>query len=479
MIPSDLVFCSVAELSSLIKTKAVSPTEVCTAYLHRIKSVDQTLRCYITVLEEETLKSAKKAELQITEGRHRGPLHGIPIGIKDNLTTDGIRTTAGTKLLSEWIPRDDSAAVERLKLAGAIIIGKLNMHELACGGTTINPHFGTTRNPWNLSYTPGGSSGGSGAAVAAGLCAAALGTDGAGSVRFPAASCGVVGLKPTFGRVSRYGQVAFQPSLDHVGPLTRTVEDAAIVLQALAGHDPRDPASSQAPVPDYSANLNASIKGLRLGIPSEPFTQVSREVDETVQQAVTILERLGMVVEQVSLPHAKVDYTFAIESPIMMAEALATQLRDLLRYYKGSFRDLGPDLAARYARARRMPASLYVDAQKARQVVVSEFDEALRKVDVIVTPTKAVSGQTIAEGEARVVTMDGRVVKDRPMGLAFGIVYNITGLPAITLPCGFSKAGLPIGLQIGGRQLEEETVLRVAQAYEQATGWHKLRPPLL
>lgn len=474
----ELVFAPIATLSDLIARKEVSPREVGDAYLNRIKAIDGTLNCYITLLEKETRQAALVAGGEIARGHYRGPLHGIPVGVKDNLGVKGVRSTAGSKLLTGFVPEHDAASVERLKAAGAIIIGKLNMHELAYGGTTINPYFGATHNPWNLDYTPGGSSGGSGAAVAAGLCAAALGTDGAGSIRYPAQACGIVGLKPTYGRVSRYGLViAPQSSVDHTGPLTRTVKDCAIVLRVLAGHDDRDPGSARMPVPDFTAGLNGKVKGLRVGIPKEPYTTISREVDKAVREAVGVLEGLGMEVEEVSLPHAKAEYTTAMESPILMAEGHATRLRDLLKRYNASIKDVGSDIVVRYLLARVMPASFYIDAQKARRILIREFDEALRKVDVIATPMKPVPGQTLKEGSAGVINLDGKVVSGMPE-MALGIVYNLTGMPALTLPCGFAQAGVPIGLQIAGRPFEEETVLRVAHAYEQATPWHEKHPPI-
>ncbi len=474
----ELVYSSIAALSGLIARRAVSPREVCEAHLARIKAVDPTLHCYVNLLEEESRRAAIVAEGEIARGGYKGPLHGIPVGIKDNLGMKGVRSAGGSKLLKDFIPDHDAASVESLKRAGAIITGKLNLHELAYGGSTINPHFGTTLNPWNRDYTPGGSSGGSGAAVAAGLCAAALGTDGAGSIRYPAQACGIVGLKPTYGRVSRYGLVfAPQSSVDHTGPLTRTVEDCAIVLAILSGYDERDPGSARMPVHDFRAGLNGNVKGLRVGIPREPYTSVSTEVSRAISEAVCVLESLGMAVDEVSLPHAKAEYTAAMESPILMAEGHATRLRDLLRRYNGSIRDLGADIVVRYLVARVMPASFYIDAQKARRILIREFDEALRKVDVIATPMKPVAGQTLKEAAAGVIHVDGQVVAGPP-DMAYGIVYNLTGMPALSVPCGFARNGLPIGLQLAGRPFEETTVMRVAHAYEQATPWHTRHPAL-
>lgn len=467
----ELAYLSIGEMADLMARGTLSPVELCEAHLARIRRIDPQLGAYMTVAEGAALEDARRAEAEMRSGTRRGPLHGIPVGLKDNYATAGIPTTAGSRLLEGWIPSYDHAAVERLRAAGAVVLGKHKMHEFAYSGVPSELRFGEIANPWDPRFSPGGSSGGSAAAVAAGLCAAAMGTDGAGSIRRPAAACGIVGLKPTFGRISRRGQVpAPQSSVDHAGTLTRTVRDAALVLRVVAGHDPGDPASARAPVADYAGALTGDVAGIRLGIPSPPLAPMSREVQGAVDDAIATLRRLGMDAREVSLPRADGALTAAIEGPILAAEGHATRLHDVLVERGGSVADLGPETRTNYLVGRLMPASYYVTAQKARRVLLRDFDAALAEVDVIVTPMSLVQGD--------VTSGLGDQINDFAVGLAFAIVYDLTGLPAVTVPCGFSSAGLPIGLQIAGRRFEEATVLRVADAYERATPWHTRHPVL-
>ncbi len=472
-------FQSIAELARLIESGELSPTELVKTHLDRIAALDRELNSYISVFEADARREAANATQEIRSGNYRGPLHGIPVGLKDNWSVAGHPTTSGSTVLRDYVPTHDATVVERLRAAGAIVIGKHNMNEFAYTGDARNLRFGPILNPWNPEYSPSGTSGGSAAAVAAGLCGAAIGTDGAGSTRRPAAACGIVGLKATFGRVSRHGQYpAAQSSVDHPGILTRTVEDAAIVLGAVAGQDDRDPASAASRVVDYRQQLRRDPSTIRVGIPEKPFGPASADALKAVDDALATMERLGMSVREVSLPHAGIELTQAMEAPILAAEGHATRLHDLLRQHHASIDDLGPDIRTFYYVARAMPASVYVTAQKARRLLIRDFDRALRAVDVIVTPMAVASAQTRTQDLMGKVTVDGADVAAVSGGRAFSIPYNLTGLPALSVPCGFTAAGLPIGLEIAGRPFDEATVLAVAHAYEQAAPWHTANPPV-
>ncbi len=467
-----LPFLTISELAALIGTRQVSPVEVTEAYLERIDEVEERVNAFITMMTDEALEAARRAEQAIQAGQYLGPLHGVPIGLKDLFYTRGVRTTAGSqvKRWAEFVPKEDATVVARLRQAGAIILGKLNLHEFAAGATSYNPHYGPCRNPWDLSRITGGSSGGSGAAVAAGLCAAAMGTDTGGSVRIPAALCGVVGLKPTYGRVSRHGIVPLAWSLDHAGPLTRSVRDAALVLNAIAGHDPRDPASAQVDVPDFTRHLDEGVRGLRVGVPREFFLDsAAREVRQAVERAIAVLAGLGAAVEEVSLPSARMVPLF--HSVISMSEA-ATYHEEVIRYYAN---ELTPNVRQRFETGAMLPAVHYIRAQRARALVRQEMASVLEQVDVLATPAAPITAPEIGQetvttdhGEEPVLTLLSR----------FTSPFNDAGNPACTVPCGFDGTGLPIGLQVAGRAFDEATVLRVAHAYEQATEWHSRRPAL-
>jgi aspartyl-tRNA(Asn)/glutamyl-tRNA(Gln) amidotransferase subunit A len=465
----ELAFLPLVELAEQLRRGAVSPVEVTRAYLERIGALEPTLRAFITVTGEQALAEAAAAEREIGAGQYRGPLHGVPLAIKDLFYTAGVRTTAGSKILADFVPAEDAACVARLRAAGALSLGKTNLEEFAYGATSINPHYGACRNPWDPERIAGGSSGGSAAAVAAGLCSAALGTDSGGSIRQPSALCGLVGLKPTYGRVSRHGVVPLSWSQDHVGPMARTVRDAAVLLQALAGHDPRDPASSPAPVPDYLAGLEDGVRGLRVGLPRDFFfTRVDSEVADAVRGAARALEGLGAQVEEVPLPHATQIWTAG--AAILYAEATA--------YHEAWLRsrpeDYGPLVRARLRVGAAILGADYLKAQRARALLVAEADRLFDRLDVLLTPTTPIAAPR--QDESVVRWPDGTEEDVRGATLRFTRPFNLLGFPAASVPCGFTAGGLPLGLQIVARPFAEALVLRVAGAYEAAHGWGARRP---
>ena len=467
---TDICYMTIAEASRLVGGRQLSPVELVSAHLERINDTEGMLNSFITLLADEALQEARVAEAEIQSGHYRGPLHGIPVGLKDLYYTKGVRTTGGSKVLGDFVPDWDATAAARLRESGAILLGKLNMREFASGGNSDNPHYGPARNPWDTLRTSGGSSSGSGSAVASGQCAGALGSDTGGSIRIPASLCGIVGLKPTFGRVSRRGVLPLSWSFDTAGPMARTVEDAALMLNALAGYDPQDPSSVRRPEEDFTAGLGRDISGLRLGIPREYFFDtLDPEVDDSVKQAASVLEGLGASLEEVSVPFLErsQDIGMLISNP-EASEIHRERLRDRAD-------DLGPEFRARLEAGMLIPAADYVRAQRARTVFNRQIEEAFERVDVLLTPTVAVGapkiGDTTVEvgsGTEPIQTLMARLT--RP--------FNLPGSPVVTLPCGFTSAGLPIGLQLASRLFDEATILRVAHAYEQATDWHKRRPPL-
>ncbi len=475
---TDLEGLTIADAARRIEARELSPVELTRAFLERIDRLDPELNTFVTLTREQALADAAEAEADLAAGRYRGPLHGIPVSIKDSLATAGIRTTAGSKHLSDWIPDEDATVVARLKQAGAVILGKTNLHEWAAGCTTINPYYGTTRNPWDRNRVSGGSSGGSAASVAAGLALGSIGTDNAGSVRNPASLCGVVGLKATYGRVSRVGGVAGTGgySTDHFGVLTRTVRDSALMLQAIAGSDPRDPLSSDAPVPDFGALLGEGVAGLRFGIVRDYFDDLAvDEVRGATADAVELLESLGMTVQELSIPYIE-------HIPmVQLVTARAENLSPAEPFLRTRPRDYSPGLMRRQVLALTLPAHAYVTAQRVRRLICEAFDRAFEQVDVIVSPAVSMPAETIEECEQGYVeTAGGRI----PLSDARGtrgtlctIPFNVTGAPAVSVPGGFSAQGLPIGLQIAAPHFEEAALLRVAHAYEQAAGWHTRRPP--
>ncbi|MBI3330250.1 MAG: Asp-tRNA(Asn)/Glu-tRNA(Gln) amidotransferase subunit GatA [Nitrospinae bacterium] len=468
MPPDDLCYWTIHDLASRIRAKEISPVEVTRAQLERIDSLDKTLNAYITVLPDQALQEARKAEQEIVRGDYRGPFHGVPIAVKDLFESGGMKTTAGSLLLKDYVPAQDATALARLRQQGAILLGKLNLHEFAYGGTGVNPHYGTSKNPWSLDRVPGGSSSGSGVAVAAGIAFGSLGTDTGGSVRLPAAFCGIVGLKPTYGRCSRAGIIPLAWSLDHPGPMVRSVGDAALMLNVIAGHDPRDPATAPRPVPDYTHGLAGDLQGVRIGLPRPVFLDdLDPEVEAAVKGAMRDLESLGARIEIIPLP--KMRHAQFISAIIIAAEAAAYHLESLrMRAHQ-----FGPDVCARLKLGTLLPAWAYLKAQRMREAIRREMVAAMAQVDVLLTPTVAVEAPTIEQCTVKsgdplppVLTQVARLT--RP--------FNLTGSPVISIPCGFTFSGLPIGMQIVGKPFDEAMVLRVAHAYEQATEWHSRRP---
>jgi len=459
-------FLTVAELSEMIREKEVSPVEVTEAYLERIDAVNFKFNSYLTVCRKEALHAARKAESAIAQGNYLGPMHGVPVAVKDQLWTKGVRTTVGSRLMSEFIPEEDATAVANLKSAGAVLLGKTNLTEFALGASQ---QYGPNRNPWDLNRFTGGSSGGSGSATAAFLCATSLGEDTGGSIRRPAAWCGLSGLRPSWGRVSRYGVAAGSWSMDQVGPISRTVEDAAITLGAIAGYDPKDPYTWDVPVPDYRAALDGDVRGLRVGVISDlVYSDITNaEVRDAVLKAGSVLEELGATVEEVSLPLTVHGGT--LSQTLIHVESAMTY-RD---WVKENLNEFGHGNRIGLLTGSIIPSSYYYKAQKLRELTRRQVLDALDAYDVLILPTSR-SCAPFVEGTDTEIT-------SKEMAAALPPVmtrpFNLTGAPAMSVSCGFNSEGLPIGLQIGGRLFAEDTVLKVAYAYEQATDWHNRKPP--
>ena len=470
MEPLELCYMSAGELSRLIRDRQVSPVEVIDAHLARIEATEPTLNSFITLLPEHARDAARRAEAQIQAGNYRGPLHGIPVGLKDLFNTAGVRTTSGSRILDNFIPTEDCTVAARFQQVGAILLGKLNMHQFAYGPTGENFDYGHMHNPWNPELVTGGSSGGSGSAAAAGQCTITMGSDTGGSVRIPAALCGIVGHKPTYGLVSRAGLTALSWRLDHPGPMVRTVEDAALTMNVIAGHDPADSATTTRELPDYTAALTGSVEGLRIGVVREYFeAPLDSEVETAVRAAIAQLSEMGATVTEVSLPMFA--DAQAISGTILMAEAAAYH-RDLLAKDGDK---LTPSVRLRLEAGLFVTAADYLKAQQARARFNYEMSRVLRDVDLLAGPSEPITAPPILAtevdiGERTVGTVGALTQYTRP--------YNISGTPAITVPCGFSQAGMPIGLQLAGRPYDDATVLRAAHAYEQATDWHRRRPPV-
>ncbi|MBI2210989.1 MAG: Asp-tRNA(Asn)/Glu-tRNA(Gln) amidotransferase subunit GatA [Deltaproteobacteria bacterium] len=476
------------DLHGKLEKREVSSVEITESVFQRISSTEEKLHCYITLCRDAAVQEAKRADERLKRGEASAPLLGIPVALKDIFLTRGLRTTCASKILGSFIPPYDATTVRKLKEAGAVVTGKTNMDEFAMGSSTENSAFAATRNPWNPERVPGGSSGGSAAAVAADQCIAALGTDTGGSIRQPASCCGIVGMKPTYGRVSRYGVIAFASSLDQVGPMTKDVTDCALMLEAIAGHDPSDSTSVDAPAPAYAGFLNGDIKGLRVGIPKEYFIKgIQPEVEQGVKDAIRVIERNGAGVEEISLPHT--EYAVAVYYIIATAEASSNLARyDGMKYgYRAPARDLtetymksreegfGAEVKRRimlgtYALSAGYYDAYYLKAQKVRALIKRDFAEAFRKCDAIVTPTAPTTAFKIGEKTQDPLQM---YLSD-----IFTISVNLAGLPGLSLPCGFDGDGLPIGMQIIGKHFDEATILKLAFAYEQATEWHKKKPIL-
>jgi aspartyl-tRNA(Asn)/glutamyl-tRNA(Gln) amidotransferase subunit A len=447
---------SLQQVSELIRKKSASPVELTQECLKRIEKLNPALNAYITVMGEQAMAQARDLEAERQSGKWRGPLHGVPIGLKDLIDTAGIRTTA------DRVPAEDAEVVRRLKAAGAVLVGKLNMHEFAYGATSVPSHYGAVHNPWKLDHIAGGSSGGSAAAVAAELCYGALGSDTGGSIRQPAAYCGIAGLKPTYGRVSTRGVIPLSWSLDHIGPMCRTVADAALLLNAIAGYDPGESTSIDRPVPDYTRALHTKVSGLRLGIPRAIFyEQLDPEIIAATDKALEVLGKLTAGAQDVRLPPFE-------NLPILAAEAYAYHLPYLSKT---------PELYQPFTRGRleggaKITAAAYIQGRRELDHLRRTVEETFTTADLLITPTTPGPPSTIENAK----------LDTPPVGVTSTLrntsPFDIYGLPTISIPCGFTSSGLPIGIQISGPHFGESQVLALAHAYEQATDWHTRRPQL-
>jgi aspartyl-tRNA(Asn)/glutamyl-tRNA(Gln) amidotransferase subunit A len=479
---------TLCELQKKFTAGEVTAKEIVRAYFLRIGQVDPKVKAYVTTQKEQAMVQAVALDDSLKGWRKTQPMMGMPLAIKDNLCTEGVTTTCSSRMLQNFVPPYDATVIAKLRAQGYLLLGKTNLDEFAMGSSTENSAFGPSRNPWNLQCVPGGSSGGSAAAVAADECAAALGSDTGGSIRQPAAFCGVVGLKPTYGRVSRYGLIAFASSLDQIGPITKDVADAAFLLGVIAGHDPMDSTSADVPVPDYMKALKKKdLKKLKVGIPAEFFAEgLDPEVEQAVRAAIEELKSLGGEIKEIQLP--RTDAAVAVYYVIATAEASSNLARfdgvkfglrskdtkDLLELYTKTRQEgFGPEVKRRimlgtYALSSGYYDAYYGKAQAVRTLIRQDFDAAFKEVDLIVTPVTPTPAFKLGEKSEDPLQM---YLSD-----IFTISVNLAGLPAIALPCGFSKAGLPIGLQLIGRAFQEDILLRAAHAYEQSTQWRTKKP---
>ena len=486
----ELCRLTISKVSELLHKKEISVMEVVNSIYERIDFVEDKVNAFVTITRDKALEMAEKAQKAIDSSRKPGSasILGSPIAIKDNLCTKGIRTTCSSNILQNFIPSYESTVTSRLIEQGYVLVGKTNLDEFAMGSSTENSGFFTTKNPWDFERIPGGSSGGSTAAVAADECIAALGSDTGGSIRQPAALCGVVGLKPTYGRVSRYGLVAFASSLDQIGPITKNVQDSALLMNIIAGHDPCDSTSAPIPLPDFTAVLNKDIKGMKIGIPKEYFIEgMDAEVLAAVQDAIKQLESLGAIPVEISLPHT--EYAVATYYVLATSEASSNLARyDGVKYgYRAKAKDLmdmyvstraqgfGTEVKRRimlgtYALSSGYYEAYYRKAQQVRTLIKKDFEDVFKNIDVVVTPTSPTAAFKIGEKTADPLQM---YLSD-----IFTISVNLAGVPGISIPCGFTSGNLPIGLQLIGKHFDEESILKVAHAYEQSTDWHKRRPGL-
>jgi aspartyl-tRNA(Asn)/glutamyl-tRNA(Gln) amidotransferase subunit A len=462
---AELLSFDVATLGEKIRAREISPVELTEAYLDRIDQLQERLLAYITVNRPDALTAARNAEAELAAGDWRGPFHGVPVALKDLCYTRGVLTTGGSKILCDFVPDFDSTVWARLREAGAILLGKLNLHEFAAGATNTNPHWGTCRNPHDLERIPGGSSGGSGAAIVAKMAAATIGTDTGGSIRIPAAFCGCVGMKQTWSRVSRYGVMPLADSLDHAGPITRTVRDAALMLQVIAGHDPNDSTSSAEPVPNYTAALTGDLTGVRVGIIAELLTGLSDEVALSFNAALRDMRILGAEVEEVEIPN--IDMCSTIATSIMYAEAAEFHEQ----WMRTRAHEYGRDVRRILEAGMLTPAIYYVRSQRSRSAMLAEMLRALDKFTVLVAPTASIPAPRIDVG-GRALTDSGEVVDLVASVLRFTAPFNVTGQPALAIPTGLSPGGLPLSMQIIGKPFDEATVFKVADAYE------RVRAPL-
>ncbi|MHC1765256.1 MAG: amidase [Verrucomicrobiia bacterium] len=450
-------YLSLSEVSDLIHRRKLSPVELTQSCLRRIEALNPRLNAFITITADAALQRAKELELELQQGRWRGPLHGVPVGLKDLFDTQGVRTTAASAVYRNRVPSEDAEVVRRLKTAGAILLGKLNMDEFAFSFTSETSHFGPVRNPWKLSHTPGGSSGGSAAAVAAGLCYAALGSDTGGSVRQPAAFCNIIGLKPSYGLISTHGVLPLAGSLDHVGPMTRTVRDTALVLQSIAGRDPKNPGSARMEVPDFDKALARDTKRWRCGIARTFFfNDLHPEVASAVDAALKVLESLTQGQREVRLPDTD-------DTPVLMAEAYAWH-EPLLAKSRAQYH---PRTVYWLERGGEITMPQYVRARQKMERLRREAESVFENVDFVVTPTVAQPAIPLKEGREPDIVL-----------LRNAIPFNLLDLPTVTVPAGFTSEGLPVGLQISGSRGNDAQVLALAHAFEQATGWYQRHPPV-
>ena len=468
---SQIPFISATELAALIKSKTVSPVEATEAYLERIPQVDGKLNSYITITGERAMDDARKAEQEIVGGNYRGPMHGMPIAIKDQVYTKGILTTGGSTILKDFIPDEDATVVTKLNDAGAVLLGKLNMSEFAMGDSFEHP-YGRPHNPWDLDRNPGTSSSGSGAATSAFLCATSLGEDTGGSIRGPASFCGLVGIRPSWGRVSRHGVLGASWSMDQVGPISRTVSDCAITLAAIAGRDPKDGQTWDVPVPDYLASLDKGVQGLKIGVITErvEYEGVDPQVRDLVVKAIAQLGDLGAVVSEVEIP--LIAQSAAISTAITYGDVSGVHREGIdQRLHEYDY-----NIQLRLLTGAILPAQAHQKAVRLRHMLRQQILDALEKVDVLIMPTSSIPASLIPEKagieskEAFLEMLGGRRSYTAP--------FNLASTPALSINCGFTVEGLPVGLQIAGKPFDESTVFQVAAAYEQATDWSSRRPPV-
>lgn len=461
MSATELCRLPLVEQSKLIEGRQISSVEIVQACLDRVHATDAVMRAFITVMGDEALRDAKEADQAVARGGRRGPLHGVPIAVKDLIDVEAVRTTSGSKTRADFVPEADATCVRRLRQGGAVILGKTNLNEFALGATGENPHYGDTRNPWDRQRMSGGSSGGSAAAVASGTCAAALGTDTGGSVRIPAALCGVVGLKPTYGRISLRGVALLAWSLDHVGVLARGVEDAALVLNELCGPDPADPSCLDVPAPDFTAGLRRGDETMTIGVPQEFVWDVlTDDVERAVRTGIEMLRECGAAVRDASLPLLATG-----------AEAFAVY-QDVVEE-QGDLID--PNVKARFEAGALVSTAAYIAAQRDRAALRAQVKRALQEADVLAMPTCAAAAAEFGQAD---VTVRGGSMPVLNALTRLTRLSNLTGFPSISICCGFGQDGMPIGMQLIGRPLEEATLIRVAYAYEQAADWHTRRPDL-
>ena len=468
---SQLPFLSATELGNLIKSRQVSPVEAAEAYLERIPQVDGALNSYITVTADRAMADAHRAERQISSGNYRGPMHGIPVAVKDQFYTKGILTTGGSNILKDFVPGEDATVISKLNEAGAVLLGKLNMSEFAMGDAFHHP-YGRPHNPWNLSRNPGTSSSGSGAATAAFLCATSLGEDTGGSIRGPASFCGLVGIRPSWGRVSRHGVLGASWSMDQVGPISRTVSDCAMTLGAIAGYDPKDGYTWDVPVPDYLAALDGGIQGLKVGVITERVQSdtVDPQVRDLVVQAISQLGELGASVEEIDIP--LIAHSAAISTAVTYADVSTAHREGIDQHLN----DYDYNLQLRLLAGAILPAQAYQKAVRLRHMLRQQILEALEKMDVLVMPTSSIPASPIPEKAG--IASKQEFLEMLGGRRSFTAPFNLASVPALSINCGFTSDNLPVGLQIAGRPFDESTVFRVAHTYEQATGWHTRRPPV-